>query len=296
MRRYCPTLLFAFLLALSGCATLPLDYGHSAFAPWVVEQNETRLNTIDSLIQKGKGSEALALARSVDMSELTDAQQARFNLQYAQILLSTGEAEQAIKRLAATQTQLLSLTDQSKYYQSQAFAYSLTGNLWESTKARISLDAFLANSAERKKNQAVILEALGLVPETVAIAKQQDQPPGLAEWVSAGKILAIRNQNPKQFNLALANWRAQNGQHPANIYLSSVANMPEDEELLLNLLLSCYRKPGHLRTLRKPLKRAFWLPIAVIIQAAARLCCIFMTPKMPIRWTYISRRLRKVQN
>jgi uncharacterized protein len=257
MRRYCPSLLFAFMLALSGCASLPLDYGHSAFAPWVVEQNETRLNTIDSLIQKGKGSEALALARLVDMSELTDAQQARFNLQYAQILLSTGEAEQAIKRLAATQTQLLSLTDQSKFYQSQAFAYSLTGNLWESAKARINLDAFMANPAERKKNQAVILEALGLVPETVAIAKQQDQPSGLAEWVSAGKILAIRNQNPKQFNLALANWRAQNGQHPANIYLSSVANMPEDEELTPKSIAVLLPQSGPFADAAKAVKAGF---------------------------------------
>jgi len=257
MRRYCPYVTLFFVLILAGCASLPGGYGHSSFAPWVIEQNDSKLDAIESLIEKGKGNEAMPQIRSVTVSELTDSQQARFNLQYAQILLSFGEAEQALKRLAATQTQLLSLPDQSKFYQSQAFAYSLTGNLWESAKARIGLDAFLANPAERKKNQAVILESLGLVPETVLIAKQQNQPPGLAEWVSAGKILMIRNQNPKQFNLALANWRAQNTQHPANIYLASVENMPEDEEITPKSIAVLLPQSGPFADAAKAVKAGF---------------------------------------
>ena len=257
MRRYCSLITLSLIVVLSGCATLPGDYGRSPFAPWVIEQNDTRLNAIDSLIQRGKGNEAMLQAKSIDLSELSESQQARFNLLYAQILLSIGEAEQAINRLAATQTQLLSLPDQSKFYQSQAFAYSLTGNLWESAKARIGLDAYKANPAERKKNQAVILESLGIVPETVYIAKQQDQPPGLDAWVSAGKILMIRNQNPKQFNLALANWRAQNSRHPANIYLSTVENMPEDEEITPKSIAVLIPQSGPFADAAKAVKAGF---------------------------------------
>jgi uncharacterized protein len=60
------------------------------------------------------------------------------------------------------------------------------------------------------------------------VKNQQNQQAGLTEWLSVAKILASRNQNPAQFNAALAGWRSANPKHPANIYLTSVANMPED--------------------------------------------------------------------
>jgi len=42
-------------------------------------------------------------------------------------MLSLGEAEQAVESLALIQPQQLSTDNQIKYFQSQAFAFSLTG-------------------------------------------------------------------------------------------------------------------------------------------------------------------------
>ncbi|MEQ1739971.1 MAG: penicillin-binding protein activator, partial [Methyloglobulus sp.] len=225
MSRYYVCIPLFCVLLLSGCAKLPDNYGLYQEPPssWAIEQNNDRLRAIGALIQAGKGNAAKQQADLISPSELTDQQKAQFNLLYAQILLSFGEAEQAASKLSGTETGQLSINDKIKFYQSQAFAYSLTGNLLESIKARIALDAFLTKPDERKKNQGVILETLGLLSETSA-----QKAPGLPEWMSLAKILASRNQNPANYNSALASWRTANPQHPANIYLATVANMPED--------------------------------------------------------------------
>ena len=97
----------------------------------------------------------------------------------------------------------------------------------ESAKARIALDTFLTKPDERKKNQGVILETLGLLPESV-VQNQKAQTANLPEWMSVAKILASRNQNPANFNSALVGWRSANPEHPANIYLASVKTLPNE--------------------------------------------------------------------
>ncbi len=212
-------------LSLFGCAALPDDYGLYQ-DPAAVEENDSRLQSIANLLQTGKGNDAKLQADAINPKELTKAQTVRYNLLYAQALLNFGEAEQAINYLAKTDTDELDAYDKIKFYQSQAFAYSLTGNLLESAKARIALDGFLAKPDERKKNQGVILENLGLVPDS--IARQQAQEEGMAEWVSIAKILASRQQNPAKFNTELAGWRTANPQHPAHLYVANIANMVDD--------------------------------------------------------------------
>ncbi|WP_411726666.1 penicillin-binding protein activator [Methyloglobulus sp.] len=168
MSRYYPIVPLFCGLLLTGCAKLPDSYGlyQEPPSPWAVEQNNARLRSIESFIQAGKGNAAKQQADLINGSELTSQQQTQFNLLYAQILLSFGEAEQAISKLAITEIRQLGATDKIKYFQFQTFAYSLTGNLLESAKARIALDAFLTKPDERKKNQGMILETLGLLPES----------------------------------------------------------------------------------------------------------------------------------
>jgi uncharacterized protein len=220
--------LFCVLL-LAGCAQLPGGYRlyQEQSSPWVIEQNNTRLQNVSTLIQTGKGSAAKQEADLIKPSELTPPQLAQYNLLFAQILLSFGEAEQAIKKLVTTESGQLGISDKIKFFQSQAFAYSLTGNLLEHAKARINLDAFLTKPDERKKNQAIIMETLGLLPDSIA-QNQQNLTPGLPEWLSISKTLALRNQDPAKFNSSLASWRATNPEHPANIFLAGVEKMSED--------------------------------------------------------------------
>jgi uncharacterized protein len=229
MSRYYAIALLTCLLLLSSCAKLPDNYGLYQEPPsaWTIEQNNNRLSTIESLVQSSKSSAAKQQADLINPTELTSPQTAKYILLYAQILLSFGEAEQAAKKLATIDMGQLSIGDKIRYYQSNAFAYSLSNNLLESAKARIALDPLLTKVNERKKNQTLILESLGLLPETVS-QNPQNQTGGLPEWLAIAKILSSRNQNPAKFNASLASWRAANPQHPANIYLTNVENKPDD--------------------------------------------------------------------
>ncbi|CAG7857219.1 hypothetical protein MCAMS1_01967 [biofilm metagenome] len=228
MSKYYAIISLFCALLLFGCAHLPDEYGlyQEPVSDWEIEQNNSRLQNVASLLQTGKGTAAKQQVDAINPKELTKAQTAQYNLLTAQALLNFGEAEQSIKYLSKADTDKLEVSDKVKFYQSQAFAYSLTGNLLASAKARIGLDGYLVKPEERKKNQGVILETLGLLPDS--IAHQQSQQEGMAEWVAIAKILAARQRNPAKFNSALATWRSTNPQHAANLYVANISNMSED--------------------------------------------------------------------
>lgn len=228
MSRLYAFVLFTGWLLLTSCAELSGPYGLYQEPPsaWTIEQNNNRLLTVEGLVQTGKSSAAKQQADLINGAELTSPQAAKYNLLNAQIMLSFGEAEYAVKKLAAIDAGQLDIGDKIKYYQSRAFAYSLTGNLLESAKARIALDPLLTKAVDRNKNQGVILENLGLISGDIT-SKTQNQTTDFPGWLAIAKILASRTQNPGNYNAALANWRAANPEHPANIYVANMANNPQ---------------------------------------------------------------------
>ncbi len=246
-RNHVPPLLCALLL-LSGCAPAPVSrplpekkavttepliqneqpgqiselYQHPA-TPLSPEQNQLRLQAIDSLIQAGNDNAAKQNADGIDPATLSPQQRALLSLLYAQIMLSLGEAEQAIDRLALIQPQQLSLDDQIKYFQSQAFAFSLAGNPLNSAKSRINLHQLLNSPDKLKENQAAIIETLSLLPD----ALQTNQADALAGWMSLARILKQKDHNTADFNAKITQWRATFPGHPANpAFLEASANTP----------------------------------------------------------------------
>ncbi len=189
-------------------------------SPSFSEQNQQRLQSIESFIQTGDGTSAKKAADTLNPNDLSSEQRAQLSLLYAQILLSFGEAEQAIDSLAQIQPQQLNLDNQIKYFQSQAFAFSLAGNLLGSAKSRIELHPLISSPAELEKNQAAILEALRLLPDATL---QTDQTDTLSGWLSLAKILKYLNR--PDFNTQLSQWRATYPTHPADL---SFLNSPQD--------------------------------------------------------------------
>lgn len=187
-----------------------------------LELNQQRLQSINALIQAGDGNTAKNDADNINPAELSPEQRAQLSLLYAQIQLSFGEAEQAIESLARLQPQQLNLDNQIKYFQSQAFAYSLTGNLLDGAKSRIELHPLISSPDELKKNQAAILEALRLLSDTDLQTNQTDV---LAGWMSLAKILKAINQ--PDFNTQISQWRATFPAHPADL---SFLDRPQDAQ------------------------------------------------------------------
>ncbi|MDO9168427.1 MAG: penicillin-binding protein activator [Methylobacter sp.] len=248
--KYKPPLLFVLLpLFFSGCSTTPASnaiaeqpalttrplirndrpeqmvelYQHPN-APSFSEQHQQHLQAIESLIQVGDGTTAKKSADTINPAELSTEQRTHLSLLYAQILLSFGEAEQAIESLAQIQPQRLNAGNQIKYFQSQAFAYSLTGNLLDSAKSRIELHKLLTSADELEKNQSAILEALRLLPDTDLQTNQTDV---LAGWMSLAQRLKYLNR--PDFNSQISQWRTSFPTHPADLrFLDSSQDVSEN--------------------------------------------------------------------
>lgn len=248
--KYKPPLLFVLLpLFFSGCSTTPASnaiaeqpalttrplirndrpeqmvelYQHPN-APSFSEQHQQHLQAIESLIQVGDGTTAKKSADTINPAELSTEQRTHLSLLYAQILLSFGEAEQAIENLAQIQPQRLNAGNQIKYFQSQAFAYSLTGNVLDSSKSRIELHKLLTSADELEKNQSAILEALRLLPDTDLQTNQTDV---LAGWMSLAQRLKYLNR--PDFNSQISQWRTSFPTHPADLrFLNSSQDVSEN--------------------------------------------------------------------
>lgn len=178
-------------------------------------QDQLRLFTIESLIQAGDSETAKNYADAIEPANLTLLQRNLLNLYYAQIDLSFGEAEQAIDRLNLVKPPQLSRSDQIKYHQSRAFAYSLTGELQKSAAARVELSGLL-NPAQQQANYSAILETLSLLPSSTLEKASSETSGTLSGWIDLAHLLKFNQQNRTALNAALDNWRQNHPRHPAN--------------------------------------------------------------------------------
>jgi outer membrane PBP1 activator LpoA protein len=178
------------------------------------EQNQQHLQKIEDFIQAGDNVAAKNLTNTLNPLDLSIEQQALLNLLNAQILLGLGDPEMAIRWLAAILPEQLDSPHQIAYFQSQGFAYSLTGNALESAKSRIALNELLTSPKERDENQAAILESLSLLLDSDLDRHLSTASDSLAGWISLAKILKLKGQ--PGFSERVALWRENFPGHPAN--------------------------------------------------------------------------------
>lgn len=181
-------------------------------------RNDYRLLAAEAYIQSGDTPSAQALIEPINPNTLTAEQRNKLNLISVQINLSNGETEKALKLLSVTQPYNLSITDQIIFYQSLAFAHSLTGNLLQSVQARIELTPLLQSTQQLNENNSVILNTLTLLPQQMLSQQQSSMPPVLKGWISLANLLTNNQlkQHPDEFQLALIEWQQFFPQHPAN--------------------------------------------------------------------------------
>lgn len=174
----------------------------------------------EAYVQSGDSIAAQSILNSINLQSLSAENRNKLNLILIQIDLSNGETEQALNRLKATQPYNLSTADQITFYQSLAFAHSLTGNLLQSAQARLQLSPLLPPS-QRQENDTVILDTLSLLPSQTLSLQQPPAPDLLGGWMALANLLKHKkfNQSPGEFQSALLQWRRLFPQHPANTAL-----------------------------------------------------------------------------
>jgi outer membrane PBP1 activator LpoA protein len=189
-------------------------------------QRQQRLLKADTLIQAG---DTLAARKELDLineAELPPELRGQFNLLDAQIALSMGDAEQAIKRLKMIRPGLLSAQDKINFYQSLAFANVLQGDVLQGVNARLKLSNLLRNPQQQQANISAIVDMLSVLPEETL----QDRPEiagELSGWMSLAKILKQRGQQGVDLAGQIRQWQQDFPGHAANAeFLQAYLSMP----------------------------------------------------------------------
>lgn len=169
----------------------------------------------DTFVQSGDNSSAQKELDLINLADLSTEQRTKLNLLEAQMALSTGDAEGALNKLQIVRPKLLASADQISFYQSLAFANSLTGNVLPGVSARIKLGGLLQNPKQQQENIATILDMLsGLPLETL------DAQPAMADelsgWMALAKIFKQRAQTGFDVGEEIRQWRQTFPNHPAN--------------------------------------------------------------------------------
>jgi outer membrane PBP1 activator LpoA protein len=179
-----------------------------------IEQSQQRLQEIEALIHTGDNIAAKHRADAINPLDLSSEQQPLLNLLNAQILLGLGDPEMASRWLAAILPDQLDVEHKIEYFQSQAFAYSLTGNALDSAKSRIALNELLTSPKERDENQAAIIESLMRLSDAELESYPFSASDPLAGWMALALLMKSKSQ--PGFNDRLAQWRANFPGHPGN--------------------------------------------------------------------------------
>lgn len=180
------------------------------------DQNLYRLLAAETLFDTGNSTDAQRYIAQIDIEKLSPPQRSRLNLLNAQIHLSFGAAEQALALLERIPVGQLSQADQISYYQSRAFAYSLTGKLLKSAQQRVSLSRLLDNPQQLQDNRIAILETLMLLSDETLQSMQPPAPDVLGGWMALARTIKSKAQDPMAFDRAINQWRQRFPKHPAN--------------------------------------------------------------------------------
>lgn len=238
---YYPVIIF---ILISGCATTSIDFSQSnkntdAHANHLMKSgqhkraaglyqslakskpphsNHYQLLAIEAFIKSGDADSASNLIRTIDPRQLTTRQKSQYNLQFAQINLNNGRADEALSHLNKINLNTLEQQVLILYYQSLAFSYALLNKPFLSAKSRIQL-SFLEQEASRKfENNKVILDTLKSLPSRELTIHQQQSPYVLKGWISLAQIFKS-SPIPRIDGLLqeqLQNWSRDFPQHPAN--------------------------------------------------------------------------------
>lgn len=197
------------------------------------DQVQQRLLKADTFLQAADSQAARKELDLINEAELSPEQRGRFNLLDAQIALSMGDAEQAIKRLRMIRPGLLSEADKVNYYQSLAFANMLLGDVLQGVSARLKLNNLL-HKPQQQANISAIVDMLSVLPEE-ALQLRPEMAGELTGWVSLARILKQRNQAGFDMASQIRQWQQSFPGHAANAeflqtYLTMPIAPPADEE------------------------------------------------------------------
>jgi len=157
----------------------------------------------------------------------------------AQLEISRRNLEQALALMQPPAGPDNSLPVRQRYHRIMAEIFRLTGNLLESARQLVALDALLQGSEERLENQQNLVQTLSTMTDT-ALTMLQPSPPGvLGGWMDLVRIIKQQNEDPADFKTRLETWRTQHPGHPAlpELLTTYLEQKPIDQSSHIAILL-----------------------------------------------------------
>jgi len=131
------------------------------------------------------------------------------------------------------------LMQRQRYHKAMAEIYRLSGNLLESARQLVELDALITDPETRQANQQLLVETLSVMTDTALTLLQPDPPGVLGGWMELVRILKHRSEDPKRFDAQISAWRETFPNHPARPDLLSLSTQaqPIDQHSTIAILL-----------------------------------------------------------
>ena len=150
----------------------------------------------------------LITARSADLLP-------KQTLLLARLLLNQSKADQAIVVLMNTDESRLTTQQRIDLHTLSSSAFFQAGNLIESARESIALDALITEPQKRINNQTRLLEVLSLLSQQALDFLRPTADPALAGWIDLAKIVS---QQPvfEQNSVEIHSWKEQHPSHSAN--------------------------------------------------------------------------------
>jgi outer membrane PBP1 activator LpoA protein len=177
------------------------------------QQHQFRLLAADALMKANDFKQCKSYLDKINLSRLNEQQHNHFNLLQAQLNLSLGNAEKGLAQLKTVQTQFFDDQTKVAYYQSLSFAYSLTGDMFQSAQTLLEIMPYLQDKAAQNRHYEAILTALSAWSTTDLSPKQASAASELNSWMALARILKLE---PALINEPLLKWKQLYPTHPAN--------------------------------------------------------------------------------
>lgn len=188
-------------------------------------KNQYLISAIEAYLNAGDPASADALINTlvVRSSQLSTSSK----LTLAKILLDQGKAENTIELLMGISESNLNTQQRIDLHTLSSSAFFQAGNLIESARERIILDALISQPNEKLNNQINLLGVLSLISEHALNFLRPTAGTNMAGWID----LAIIKKQQVTFNPSspsVDSWKQQHPSHTANgSFLSTIAEQSQ---------------------------------------------------------------------
>lgn len=185
------------------------------------QKGQFLISAINAHTQAGQIETAIALTHT--LVDLADSLSTEQQLMLAQLLLQQGKTELTINLLTRLDETQLNNQQRIRLHTLSSDTFFQAGNLIESARERVILDALIHQANDKLDNQSRLLDTLSLLSEQALSFMRPSADSNLAGWIDLAT--ALKQQNTIDLTSPeILSWQTQYPSHTANsAFLSTLA-------------------------------------------------------------------------